>query len=236
MADLELKAHISHAFNEELEDVRSKVLEMGGVVEDQLNGAVRSMVEGNAHAAKKIIRRDYRVNALEVDIDEECTRILARRQPAASDLRLVIAVIKTITDLERIGDEAERVAKMAKFMGGDRFNNALMNEVEHMGELVADMLRGALDAFARNDVNLAIDVVKRDDKVDAKYESIVRQLITFMAQDNRCIESALHVLWAVRALERMGDRCQNMSEYVVYLIRGKDVRHTTLETIEAQAE
>ena len=173
---------------------------------------------------------------MEVDIDEECTRILARRQPAASDLRLVIAVIKTITDLERIGDEAERVAKMAKFMGGDRFNDVVMNEIEHMGELVAEMLRGALDAFARNDVNQAVDIFKRDEKVDNKYESITRQLMTFMAQDPRCIESALNVLWATRALERIGDRSQNIAEYIVYLIKGKDVRHTTLEALEAQAE
>ena len=235
MSEFDGTAPVPRAFNEELEHVRRKVLEMGGLVEDQLASAVKAMVAGDVEGAKRVIRRDPLVNAMEVEIDEECIRILALQQPAASDLRLVIAVIKTINDLERIGDEAERVGKMAKFMDGDRFNDVLMNEMEHMGELVADMLRGALDAFARNDVNLAVDVVKRDDRVDGKYESITRQLMTFMAQDHRCIETAMKLLWAARALERIGDRCQNITEYVIYLIRGKDVRHTTLETLEARA-
>jgi phosphate transport system protein len=209
---------------------------MGGLVEEQLRSAVASMVEGDVDTAARVVRQDHLVNGMEVDIDEECTRIIANHELGSAELRLVIAVIKTITDLERIGDEAERVAKMAKFMGGDRFNDALMNEVEHMGELVSRMLHLALDAFARTDLDEAVEVVRRDDKVDGKYESITRQLVTFMVQDPRCIQSALHVLWAARSLERIGDRSQNIAEYIVYLVKGKDVRHTTLENLEAQVD
>jgi len=229
MSKLNSGQHISRQFNDELEAVRSKVMEMGGLVESQLTAAVRAMVAGEPDKAAEIAQNDYKVNALEVEIDEECTRILARRQPAASDLRLVMAVIKTITDLERIGDEAERVARMAKYMKGDRFESAIMSEVEHMGQLVHGMLHDVLDAFARTDVDQAIEVVDRDDKVDTKYESITRQLITYMAEEPRTIPLVLNVMWAARALERIGDRSQNIAEYIVYLVKGKDVRHTTRE-------
>lgn len=229
-----MSQHISHKFDEELENVRASVLRMGGLVESQLVGAVESLVAGDTDQAREIARNDYQVNALEVEIDEECTRILARRQPAASDLRLVMAVIKTIADLERIGDEAERVALMAKFMGGDRFKPNVMSEFEHMGQLVRDMLRNVLDAFARTHVDDAIAIFAADKKVDAKYESIIRQLMTYMAEDPRSIPVVLNILWAARALERIGDRSRNIAEYIIYLVRGKDIRHTSLETVLAE--
>ena len=229
MDKLNLGHHISRQFNEELEEVRSKVLQMGGVVEEQLGMAVKALVRGDLDMAAVVIKNDYRVNALEVDIDEECTRIVARRQPAASDLRLVMAVIKTISDLERIGDEAKRVAKMVKDELNGHVPEDVRLELEHMGELVKEMLRMILDAFARTDVQMAVSVVKFDHKVDVKYVSISRQLMTHMAEDPRSIPKFLDVLWAARAMERMGDRCENIAEYIFYLVHGRDVRHVALD-------
>ena len=229
MDNLNLGHHISQQFNEELEDIRNKVLEMGGIVEDQLGRAVKALVEGNTKLAKQVVEDDYRVNALEVEIDEECTRIVARRQPAASDLRLVMAVIKTITDLERIGDEAKRVARMVEEELNGAMAEDVRHELEHMGNLVRDMLRMVLDAFARTDVETAIEVVKFDNRVDVKYVSITRQLMTYMAQDPKNIPRVLNILWAARAIERMGDRCGNIAEYIFYLVHGRDIRHTALD-------
>jgi len=226
MDNLNLGHHISRQFNEELEDIRNKVLQMGGIVEEQVGRAVKALVGGDSALGKQVVADDHRVNALEVEIDEECTRIVARRQPAASDLRLVMAVIKTITDLERIGDEAKRVARMVE----EELNGAMAEDVrlelEHMGNLVREMLRMVLDAFARLDVDSAVQVVKADNRVDVKYVSITRQLMTYMAQDPKSIPRILNILWAARAMERMGDRCGNIAEYIFYLVHGRDIRHT----------
>ena len=229
MNDLNLGHHISRQFDEELEDIRNKVLQMGGIVEEQLGRAIEALVEGNVRLAKQVVTDDYRVNALEVEIDEECTRIVARRQPAASDLRLVMAVIKTITDLERIGDEAKRVARMVEEELNGAMAEDVRHEVEHMGNLVREMLRMILDAFARLDVEAAVRVVKADNRVDVKYVSITRQLMTYMAQDPKSIPRVLNILWAARAMERMGDRCGNIAEYIFYLVHGKDIRHTEVD-------
>ena len=229
MDNLNLGHHISRQFNEELEDIRNKVLQMGGIVEEQLGRAVKALVEGNTKLAKQVVTDDYRVNALEVEIDEECTRIVARRQPAASDLRLVMAVIKTITDLERIGDEAKRVARMVEEELNGAMAEDVRHELEHMGNLVREMLRMILDAFARLDVESAVRVVKADNRVDVKYVSITRQLMTYMAQDPSQIPGILDVLWAARALERIGDRCENIAEYIFYLVRGRDLRNLSKE-------
>ena len=229
MDNLNLGHHISRQFNEELEDIRNKVLQMGGIVEEQLGRAIKALVEGNTKLAKQIVKDDYRVNALEVEIDEECTRIVARRQPAASDLRLVMAVIKTITDLERIGDEAKRVARMVEEELNGAMAEDVRHELEHMGNLVREMLRMVLDAFARLDVETAVRVVKSDNRVDVKYVSITRQLMTYMAQDPKSIPRVLNILWAARAMERMGDRCCNIAEYIFYLVHGRDIRHTEVD-------
>ena len=234
MDKLNLGQHISQQFNEELEEVRSKVLQMGGIVEEQLGNAVRALVDGNAELAAEVVANDYRVNALEVEVDEECTRIVARRQPAASDLRLVMAVIKTITDLERIGDEAKRVGKMVETELDGTLNEEVRQELEHMGDLVRDMLRMVLDAFARTDVDAAVKVVKADKKVDAKYVSITRQLMTYMAADPKSIPTILNILWAARAMERMGDRCGNIAEYIFYLVYGRDIRHISMDDVVAE--
>ncbi len=235
MDKLNISQHISQQFNAELEEVRSKVLAMGGLVEQQLADAMTALVEGDGALAEQVMKNDYRVNALEVEIDEECTHILARRQPAATDLRLVMAVIKTIADLERIGDEAERVGRMAEHLAGSDLKPSLLGEIEHMGDMVRRMLHQSLDAFARTDVELGLGVLRDDRKVDAKYESLTRQVITYMAEDPRVIPMTLNLLWASRSLERIGDRSRNICEYVIYLVRGKDVRHTSLEQIEAEA-
>ncbi len=229
MNDLRLGEHISRQFNEDLEEVRSKVLQMGGLVEEQLVNAVRALVENDSDLAQRVMKTDARVNALEVEIDEECTRIVARRQPAASDLRLVMAVIKTIADLERIGDEVKRVAKMTRDELEGLLDEEIRNELEHMGELVKKMLHSVLDAFARTDTHKAVEVARSDRRVDVKYQSISRHLMTYMAQDPELIPMIMNVLWAARAMERMGDRCENIAEYVIYLVHGKDVSHVTLE-------
>ena len=236
MSELNISHHISQQFDSELEDVRNKVLRMGGIVEEQLEKAIQSMVNADLALAAEVEKNDYRVNALEVEIDEECTRIVARRQPAASDLRLVMAVIKTITDLERIGDEAKRIAKMVKELDSGAISEDVRQELEHMGDLVREMLRTILDAFARVNVETAVTVVEADSRVDMKYVSITRQLITYMAQDPKMIPAILSVLWAARALERIGDRCENIAEYIFYLVKGRDIRHLSKEDELAEME
>ena len=236
MDKLNIGQHISRQFNEELENVRSQVLKMGGIVEEQLDDAVRALVETDAALAREVVANDYRVNALEVAIDEECTRIVARRQPAASDLRLVMAVIKTITDLERIGDEAKRVARMVAEEMHGTLNEEMRQELDHMGSLVRDMLRRVLDAFARMDVPRAMQVVDTDNKVDVKFASITRQLMTYMAGDPTSIPLIMNLLWAARAMERIGDRCENIAEYIFYLVYGRDVRHISLDVAIAEVD
>lgn len=236
MDKLNLSQHISKQFNEELEAVRGKVLQMGGVVEEQLVNAIQALINGDADLARTVVRNDVRVNSLEVEIDEECSRIMARRQPAASDLRLVMTVIKTINDLERIGDEVKRVGKMVREEMEGALEEEIRQELEHMGELVRGMLGQVLDAFARTDIKTAAEVVRADRKVDVKYKVITRQLMTHMAQDATAIPTIMNVLWAARAMERMGDRCQNIAEYIIYLVRGKDVRHVSLDDLLAEVE
>ncbi|HED16201.1 MAG TPA: phosphate signaling complex protein PhoU [Gammaproteobacteria bacterium] len=235
MDNIKTNTHISQQFNAELEDIRSRVLAMGGLVEKQVYDAVTSLVEGDVKLAETVIVNDYQVNAFEVAIDEECTQTLVRRQPAASDLRLIIAVIKTITDLERIGDQAEKVARMAIHLAEtERPRNQYM-EIMSLGKCAHEQLHKALDAFARTDVEQALAVAQDDANVDQEYEGIIRQRITFMMEDPRLISTSLNVIWAARALERIGDHARNLSEYVIYLVRGKDVRHISLEQMEIEA-
>ncbi len=230
-----LGQHISQQYNEELEDIRNRVLTMGGLVEQQLTDALRALSDINAELAEVVITNDYKVNAMEVAIDEESVQILARRQPAASDLRLVMASIKTITDLERIGDEAERIARMALHFAETGGESKMLLGIQHLGEHVLGMLHNALDAFARMDTEAAVNVARADVKADRAYESILRELITYMMEDPRSIPNVVDVMWSARALERIGDRAQNISEYVIYLVKGKDVRHTSLDKVEAEA-
>lgn len=236
MSDLHLGQHISRRFNEELEGVRSQVLHMGGVVEAQLANALRALVNKETALAREVTKADAVVNSLEVEIDEECARIVARRQPAATDLRLVIAVIKTISDLERMGDEAKRVAIMARSEMDDALDDELRADLQHMGDLVREMLRQVLDAFARTDVDTAVVVLKADKKVDRKYKKIIKQLIQRMATEPQSVAVILNIMWAARSLERLGDRCLNIAEHVIYMVLGTDVRHIKLDDVLAQIE
>ena len=236
MSNLHLGQHISRRFNEELEDVRSKVLHMGGIVEAQLANALRVLVNDEIALAKEVVDADSIVNSLEVEIDEECTRIVALRQPAASDLRLVMTVIKTINDLERMGDEAKRIARMSRKEMDGALEDDVRADLEYMGEMVRNMLRQVLDAFARTDVDTAVMVVKADRKVDKKYKKIVKQLIQRMAEDPAVIPAVMNIIWAVRSLERLADRCQNIAEHIIYMVLGTDVRHIKLDDVLAEIE
>ena len=236
MDKLQFGQHISRRFNEELEDVRSKVLHMGGVVEEQLANALRVLVNDEVALASDVIDADAIVNSLEVEIDEECTRIVARRQPAATDLRLVMTVSKTINELERIGDEAKRVAKMSRKDMEGALQDDVRAELTHMGDLVRAMLRQVLDAFARTDVDTAVLVVKADKKVDKKYKKIIKKLIQRMRDDPEAVPAVMNIMWAVRSLERLGDRCQNIAEHIIYMVLGTDVRHIKLDDVLAEIE
>jgi phosphate transport system protein len=227
--------HTSKQFDAELEAVRTRVLQMGGLVEQQIVRAVDGLASGDLAEIERVIADDHRVNASEVQLDEDCSHIIARRQPAASDLRLLIAVIKTITDLERIGDEAEKIARMAKLIHTAERMHMPRVEVKNVAALTLAMLRKALDAFARLDAKAALDVVREDDAVDAEFRGILRQLITFMMEDPRTISRCLEVLFVAKALERIGDHSKNMAEYVIYMVEGRDVRHLRNEEIAEAA-
>jgi phosphate transport system protein len=230
-----MSEHISKQFDAELEDVRTRVLQMGGMVEEQIRRAADTLVTGDMAEIAAVQENDHRVNAMEVDLDEACSHIIARRQPAAGDLRLLIAVIKTITDLERIGDEAEKIARMAKLIHDAERMHMPRIEIRHVASLALAMLRKSLDAFARLDVKAAQEVVRQDDAVDSEFRSILRQLITFMMEDPRTISRCLEVLFVAKALERIGDHSKNMAEYVVYMVEGRDVRHMRADAIARAA-
>lgn len=232
MNTLDLNHHISKRFNKDLEDLRNSVLAMGGLVETQLIKAIEAIVSGNSELGLRVAHDDYKVNRFEVSIDEECSRILATRQPTASDLRLIVAIVKTITDLERIGDEAEKIGFLASKLANMDRPTGSYGELKTMGHQVSSMLKAAMDAFARLDTDAALKVIRDDDEVDQNYEMIQRQCITFMMEDPRTIKRVMNVTWAARALERIGDHSKNIGEYVVYMVHGKDVRHTDVDDVD----
>ena len=223
--------HISEQFNKELEDIRNKVLTMGGLVERQIDLAVEAYTTGNMEMAELVIKQDNQVDALEMAIDLECTQILALRQPTAFDLRLLITVIKIIHEIERVGDKAERVAEMAIKLAGNQ-TKFPHHELEHMAELVKEMMHDALDSFARMTIENVPAITALDDNVDREYDNILRQLITRMMEDPRNITQTLDVLWTVRALERIGDHACYICEHLVYMVKGEDVRHLSHEEME----
>lgn len=223
--------HISQQFNAELEDIKNHMLEMGGAVEKQLTDALIAITSADSGLASEILVEEDNIDALEIKIDEECNLILARRQPAASDLRLVLAIIKTVRDLERIGDESAKIARMAIKLAEEGDYPAGIIEFRHLGDRVARMVNMALDAFARYDANGALEIAQDDLVVDNEYGSAMRSLITYMMEDPRSISRMLNLLWALRALERIGDHAKNITEHVIYLVKGMDVRHAPLADV-----
>ena len=221
----ELGQHTLQQFDAELNDLRKKVLLTGGMVEKQLQAAVSAMMRGDSAQAERVIWDDRQINEMELAVDEDCTLLLARRSPVAGDLRLVFAVVKTITDLERMGDESARIARMAVSSAERGGSLSQHNQLRHLAQHVRGMLHDSLDAFARLDVELAVSIFGEDENVDQEYESLTRGLITYMMEDPRAIPNALEVLFSARALERIGDHACNIAEYTIYLTHGTDIRH-----------
>jgi len=224
--------HISQQFENELEDIRSRVLAMGGLVEQQVNNALEALMTGDNELAREVMALDEDVNDLEITIDEECIQIIALRQPTAGDLRLVAGILKTITDLERIGDESVSIARMALNLSEKDRPKKNYRELQTLGNHVRGMLRDALDAFARFDVDQAMQVAREDQAVDSEYETIIRQLITYMMEDPRAVTRVIDMMWSARSLERIGDHAHNICEHIIYLVEGKDVRHLSIEHME----
>lgn len=228
--------HISQQYNLELDEIKTKLSEMGGMAQRQVSDAIQALIEADVAKAGRVVAGDDEVNDMEMSIDEDCIRIMARRQPAASDLRLVIAVTKAITDLERVGDEASKIARQAIDLHSEDSGQRGFVEVRHIGNHVSRMLDDALDAFARLDIDLALRVVETDKTVDMEYTSALREMITYMMEDPRRISRAMNIIWTLRALERIGDHSRNLAQYVVYLVRGEDVRHDSYDEIQEQMQ
>ena len=225
MSKMSFENHIMKQFDEELEEVRTRLMEMGGKVEQQLQNAVRAVTEADSALAELVIKEEKYVDEMEVDIDEACILIIARRQPAASDLRLVMMVTKAVNDLERIGDEAKKIANHAVMLAGESTSSQGYTEVRHRGKSVISMLNNALDAFARFDVEAAMRTIEEDKQIDLEYKTALRELATYMMEDPRSITRVINILWVVRSLERIGDHAKNLCEQIVFVVKGKDIRH-----------
>lgn len=230
--------HLSKQYDQDLDGIRSRVLEMGGLVESQIQAALEAYASGDAALVDRVIEEDERVNHFEVGIDNDCVHIIARRQPAAVDLRTIMAIGKIVTDLERIGDEAEKIARMTRQL----YESSRMPapsprfvDVRHVADVARSMLHRALDAFARSDAVEAARVVREDAAIDTEFLAILRQLITFMMEEPRTIGGAIGVVWIAKAVERIGDHAKNIAEQVIYIVKGADVRHTDMENVERQA-
>ena len=233
MENINIGHHISGQYNKELEDIRNNVLTMGGLVEEQIELAIKAFTTSDQELAEQVIKQDNQIDAMEITLDRECMQIMALRQPTAFDLRLMMAVLKIINELERVGDLAEHIAKMAISISDiESYKNDPYYELKHMAELVKTMLHDALDAFARMTIEQVPAITGKDDNVDREYASIIRQQITYMMEDPRNITRTLNVLWAVRSLERIGDHACNICEHLVYMIKGEDVRHLSHAELE----
>ncbi|MEX0444647.1 MULTISPECIES: phosphate signaling complex protein PhoU [Xenorhabdus] len=231
MDNLNFGKHISGQFNAELEHIRTELMAMGGLVEEQLSKAILAMHNQDKQLAQQVIEDDQKVNMMEVAIDEACVRIIAKRQPAASDLRLIMVISKTIAELERIGDVANKICQTAL----EKFSHQqqpLLVSLESLGRNTIRMLHDVLDAFARMDLQEAIRIYREDKKVDQEYEGIVRQLMTYMMEDPRTIPSIMTALLCARSIERIGDRCQNICEFIFYYVKGQDFRHVGGDKLE----
>jgi phosphate transport system protein len=223
--------HISRQYDADLEAIRTRLLQMGGLAERQVIAAVRGYTDANRASLDEVLAAERTVNQLELAIDQECAHIIARRQPAARDLRLLFSIAKAVTDLERIGDEAEKIARMGKqILDRDRSALPRLPAISHAARRATDMLRDALDAYARLDSAAALRIIREDDAVDSEFRATLRQLVTYMIEDPRTISTALDVAWIAKAIERVGDHAKNIAEYVIYIAEGTDVRHAGTET------
>jgi phosphate transport system protein len=225
MAKMSFENHIMKQFDEELEEIRTRLMEMGGKVEQQLQNSIRAISDADSKLAEDVIAQEQHVDEMEVDIDEACILIIARRQPAASDLRLVMMVTKAVNDLERIGDEAKKIANHAVILVEQGDSSEGYTEVRHLGQSVSRMLANALDAFARFDVDAAMRTLEEDKQIDLDYKTALRELVTYMMEDPRSISRVINVLWVIRSLERIGDHAKNLCEQIVFVVKGKDIRH-----------
>jgi len=225
MDKMKFENHYMKQFDDELEEIRTRLMEMGGKVEQQLQNAIRAVSDADSKLAEEVIREEQLVDEMEVDIDEACILIIARRQPAASDLRLVMMVTKAVNDLERIGDEAKKIANHAVILAGESETSDGYTEVRHLGQSVVSMLSNALDAFARFDVDAAMRTLEEDKQIDLDYKTALRELVTYMMEDPRSISRVINILWVVRSLERIGDHAKNLCEQIVFVVKGKDIRH-----------
>ncbi|MBK6743834.1 MAG: phosphate signaling complex protein PhoU [Hydrogenophilales bacterium] len=228
--------HTYKQYDAELESARAQVLEMGGLVEDMVNKAIDALVSGDVAMAQQVIAADDRINQLEVACDEACTQIIARRQPAAGDLRMILTIIRIINDLERIGDKAAKISRFAvQVHDSDRITIPRYSELKYMAGLSLKMLRASLDSFARVDTTSAASVARQDMEVDEEFHLLTRHLITYMMEDPRTISTFIDLMFVAKAIERIGDHAKNISEHVVFMVKGKNVRHATIEELEKEA-
>ncbi len=226
--------HLSTQFDSELSAVSTRVMELGGLVESQIRLAIHALSQFSIEAANEVSATEARVNAMEVDIDRDLTSIIARRQPTARDLRLLMAISKTTANLERVGDEAEKMARMVRSIIGSGSPRSLpSNELRVAADMASGLLRKALDAFARLDTSAAVSILKEDDLIDQEFNGFVRKLITYMMEDPRMISPSLDLLFLAKAIERIGDHAKNIAEFIIYVVKGTDVRHSSMEEIES---
>ncbi len=226
--------HLSSQFDSELNGVSSRVMELGGMVEAQIHQAVYALSQFDAEAADRVMETENRVNAMEIEIDRELSSIIARRQPTARDLRLLIAISKTTANLERVGDEANKIARMVKSIIESGSSRTLpATEIRVAADMASGLLRKALDAFARLDTAAALSILKDDDLIDKEFDGFVRKLVTYMMEDPRTISASLDLLFLAKAIERIGDHSKNIAEFIIYIVKGADVRHTSMNDIEA---
>jgi phosphate transport system protein len=225
--------HLSTQFDSDLDKISSRVMELGGLVESQIYQAIYAMSHHSTESANQVLEIEVRVNGLEIEIDRELASVIARRQPAANDLRLILAMSKTTANLERVGDEASKIARMVKSIIDSGTARALpSNDLRVAADMAAGLLRKALDAFARLDTSAALDILKEDDQLDQEFDGFVRKLITYMMEDPRTISSSLDLLFIAKAIERIGDHAKNIAEFIVYVVKGTDIRHSSLNDIE----
>jgi len=231
--------HLSTQFDSELSGISTRVLEMGGLVESQVARSIYALTNFNAEVATDVLRNEERVNAMEVEIDRDLSTIIARRQPTARDLRLLIAISKTIANLERVGDEAARIARTVQRLINTGVSSRLrlpVNDLAYGAELAVAQLRKALDAFARLDTQKAIEVLKQDDQIDQEFDGLLRKLITYMMEDPRTISPSIDLVFVAKAIERVGDHAKNLAEVIIYIVKGMDVRHNTVEAVESMVK